>query len=67
MFLQWYYQGCSAEGPGSEDPKYPKVDPCRRLREKLFGGFFHAVEKFTFLGARLALPVRQTTISSLLR
>ena len=42
MFLQGSYQGCSAEGPGSEDPECPTVDPCRRLPLKLFGDFFYA-------------------------
>ena len=40
MSLQGSCQGCSAEGPGSEDPECPKVDPCRRLPLKLFGDFF---------------------------
>ena len=35
-----FYQGCSAEGPVSEDPECPKVAPCRRLPLKLFGDVF---------------------------
>ena len=40
MFLQESCQGCSGEGPGSEDPECPKVDPCRRLPPKAVRRFF---------------------------